>query len=152
MSDYLRRLRHKVGHELLLLPAVTVLVVDEEKRVLLARHHNFGHWVAPGGMIEPSETPEQAVFREAKEEIGCEVTIKQLLGVFGGPEFVVNYENGDQVNYVMAVYQVDLVAGTLKPDGEEILELRYFTYQETKQLLTGRWLPVVLQHVFNPLN
>ncbi len=92
MSDYLRRLRHKVGHELLVILAVTVLVFDEQKRLLQARHHNFGTWVAPGGMIEPGETPEQAVFRDAKEEIGCEVTIKQLVGVFGGPEFMVNYE------------------------------------------------------------
>ena len=38
MSSYLRRLREKIGHDLLVLPSVTVLLFDADRRVLLARH------------------------------------------------------------------------------------------------------------------
>jgi hypothetical protein len=45
ISDYFRGLRAKVGHDLLILPSVTVLLFDDERRVLLVRHSNEGLWV-----------------------------------------------------------------------------------------------------------
>lgn len=44
-------------------------------------------------------------------------------------------KNGDQVNYVMAVYQVAIVADTLKPDGDQILELGYFLFRKQNDYL-----------------
>lgn len=76
MSPYLKRIRSLVGNELLLLPSVTVLVFDDEGRVLLARHSGTGRWVAPGGMVEPDECPSQAALRETREETGCEVELQ----------------------------------------------------------------------------
>jgi len=56
ISPYIKNIREKIGHELLLLPSVTILCFDENNRVLLAKHSNNQVWVAPGGMIEPDET------------------------------------------------------------------------------------------------
>lgn len=41
-----------------------------ERRYLLLRHCNGGHWGFPKGRIEPGEGEEQAALREAKEETG----------------------------------------------------------------------------------
>lgn len=101
-SQYIRRTKEKIGHELLL-PSVTILLFNESDRLLLVRHSNRGVWVAPGGMIEPDEAPLDAAHREMKEETGCEVELLRVLGVYGGPEFRVTYENGDEVGYVMTV-------------------------------------------------
>jgi len=70
ISDYLRGLRVKVGHALLLVPSVTAVIYDGQGRVLLARHAEGGVWVAPGGSVKPNESPSDAVVRETWEETG----------------------------------------------------------------------------------
>jgi hypothetical protein len=64
------RLRAAVGHDLLLLPAVSVLPVDQAGRLLLVRHagHDDG-WAVLGGAVEPGESPAQAAVRETREDI-----------------------------------------------------------------------------------
>jgi NADH pyrophosphatase NudC (nudix superfamily) len=74
ISAHIARLRAAVGHDLLLVPSVTVLPFDEAGRVLLVRHigHHDG-WGVVGGAIEIGESPAQAAVREAGEEIGAEL-------------------------------------------------------------------------------
>jgi 8-oxo-dGTP diphosphatase len=38
-----------------------------------------GRWELPGGKVEPGETPEAALLREVREELGCEIAISQWL-------------------------------------------------------------------------
>jgi 8-oxo-dGTP pyrophosphatase MutT (NUDIX family) len=149
-SDYVRRLRASVGNELLLLPSVTILVFDQHGRVLLLRHSAHGLWVASGGMIEPGERPDAAALREMKEETGLSVELTDLLGVYGGGhEFHVRYPNGDEVAYVMTVYLARAAGGVLEPDGDEVLEARFFSAEEASQLETAPWLPIVLKDAFD---
>ena len=55
---------------------VAAALIDRDGRVLLAqRRQNAvlgGLWEFPGGKVEPGETPEDALIRELKEEIGIE--------------------------------------------------------------------------------
>jgi 8-oxo-dGTP diphosphatase len=65
------------GSKPLLLVAACALV-DVDGRVLLARRPEgkkmAGLWEFPGGKLNPGETPEIALIRELKEEIGIDVT------------------------------------------------------------------------------
>lgn len=70
MSEHVRRLREKVGGELLLLPSVTTLVVDDDGRLLLVRDADSGFWSVIGGAVEIDEAPEDAAVREVEEETG----------------------------------------------------------------------------------
>lgn len=53
-----------------------VALIDAEGRVLLAERPEgkslAGMWEFPGGKIEPGETPEVALIRELKEELGID--------------------------------------------------------------------------------
>ena len=53
-----------------------VALIDREGRVLLAQRPEgkslAGLWEFPGGKVEPFETPEAALIRELKEEIGID--------------------------------------------------------------------------------
>ena len=53
-----------------------VALIDKEGRVLLAQRPEgkslAGLWEFPGGKVEPGETPEAALIRELKEELGID--------------------------------------------------------------------------------
>src|SRR5262249_8673477 len=104
MSTYWKRVRDRVGHDLLLIPSVTAIVHDEQQRILLVRHAEGQVWVTPGGGMEPHESPADAVVRETWEETGLLVEPTHVVGVYGGPEFQVDYANGDQASYLMIVF------------------------------------------------
>lgn len=53
---------------------VGAFIVFEDK-VLLVNHPRYDMWLCPGGHIELDEDPEEALFREIKEETGLEVEI-----------------------------------------------------------------------------
>jgi 8-oxo-dGTP pyrophosphatase MutT (NUDIX family) len=144
MSEYMRGLRAKVGHQLLELPSVSVVVRDEEERVLLVRHAETGDWVTPGGALEPSEPPADAAVRETWEETGLHVRLNRLAGVYGGPEYVVRYRNGDANSYAMIVFEGEVIGGVAEPDGSETLEVGFFSLDEIESLATPAWMSEVL--------
>lgn len=61
---------------------VAAALIDADGRVLLARrpaHKELGGlWEFPGGKVHEGETPEAALIRELKEELGIDVPVKCL--------------------------------------------------------------------------
>ena len=144
MSDYIRSLRARIGTDVLELPTASVIVRDDRDHVLLVRHVEGNLWTTPGGLIEPYETPADAAVRETFEETGLHVHLTRIVGVFGGPDCAVTYANGDRIAWVCTTFAATCLGGTLKPDGQEILEARYFPRAEIGRL---RCKPHVAQFV-----
>ena len=126
MSDYIRGLRTMIGTTVLEVPTVSVMTFDAQTRVLLVRHAEGNDWTTPGGMIEPYEIPSDAAVREMWEETGLFVRLTRIVGVFGGPVCATEYGNGDRLAWVSTLFAAEAVGGTLRPDGVETLEARYF--------------------------
>ncbi|MET7848232.1 (deoxy)nucleoside triphosphate pyrophosphohydrolase [Streptomyces avermitilis] len=75
-----------------------------------------GRWELPGGKVEPDETPEHALVRELREE----------LGVTAEPGRRVPGEWSLKPGYVLRVWTARLLAGTPEPL-EDHDELRWLT-------------------------
>lgn len=98
-------------------PAVIALVRKGD-RILLQRntHYRLPHWSLVAGFIEPAETFEQAVAREAMEEAGIEVENIRYFASQMWP-FPSN---------IMVGFTADWKGGELRPDGEEVVESGWF--------------------------
>src|SRR5512136_3126238 len=59
--------------------AAIVLLQDDKIALIERQRANLHYFTFPGGHVEPGETPEQAAVREAREELGLEVSIRRLL-------------------------------------------------------------------------
>ncbi|GAC1483236.1 MAG: NUDIX domain-containing protein [Candidatus Dormibacteria bacterium] len=134
MSAYVRRLRDRIGTDLLLLPSVSVLVRDQRGRILMVRGVDSGSWGVIGGGMEIDERPEDAAIRETEEETGLRVTVTGPLRALGGPKFRVTYPNGDETAYVSVLYEGRVVGGTERPDGNEAAQVGWFAQDDLSKL------------------
>ena len=148
MSPYLTALRAKIGHDLLTLTAAAILVFDKQERLLLAEDADTGLWTLPGGAVDPDELPADAAVRECWEETGLLVKPNKLIGVFGGPEFHITYPHGDVVYVTAVAFEARVIAGSPRPDGEEIRSLRYFTRDECESIALSPSSRVIAERAF----
>jgi 8-oxo-dGTP diphosphatase len=100
MSDTADLMREQVDTDVIPLVAVAILrdgkvLVVEEKA---EPYH--GQWVIPQGYIRNNETTVEAARREVREELGIEVEIVGLVGVYD--DFV--KEKGRTVHFVIICY------------------------------------------------
>lgn len=147
MSPYVRSIRDDIGHKLLLLPTVAVLPRDEGGRILLVRQVDTGQWGTIGGSIEPDEAPEDAAVREAQEEAGVHVRLIGLLSVTGGPEYRIEYPNGDEVACVSIVFEAVVIDGRPHPDHDETSEVGWFAPSAFDDIDINRFNRSLLAHV-----
>ncbi|MGH7898040.1 MAG: NUDIX domain-containing protein [Candidatus Binatia bacterium] len=149
MSTHVRRLRAALGSELLVLPSVTGIVYDERDRILLVRQSESQRWSAPGGSIDPDETPADAVVREVWEETGLYVEPVRILGVYGGPFCLVTYPNGDRTTYVMTIFECEVRGGTLRGTSDETTAAAFVGASELSSYTTSPWVPHVLPGLYD---
>jgi len=149
ISDHLKQIRSLVGTRLLCLPSVTGILRNEEGHVLLVRNTGSTEWTTPGGMIEPDERPGESVVRELKEELGVDVAIVRLLGVFSGPEYRMLYPNGDEVVYTTSVFECRLLDGEPNPDYDELEDCQFVSADAFAQLETPAWVKDLFAHINN---
>ena len=152
ISPYMAALRAKVGHDLLTATAACVSVFDQDGRILLVQLAEMGSWALPGGALDPNELPAHAASRECWEETGLFVEPTRLIGVFGGPEFLIKYPNGDLVYYTTIAFEAHKIFGGLRADGAETVDVRYFTRDECADLTMSPAQRIILAQAFTGSN
>ena len=78
-----------------IVPAVSVVVPDDQSRILLIRRTDNNYWSIPGGGMEPGESVRQAASREVAEETGINCEVTGLIGIYSNPGHVAAYDDGE---------------------------------------------------------
>jgi len=98
---------------------VVAALVRDGARVLMSRRRADqpmpGLWEFPGGKVEPGESPTEALIREVREELGCDVEVGRIHEVVfhAYPEF----------DLYMLVYPATISRGT--PAAIEVAEIAW---------------------------
>jgi 8-oxo-dGTP pyrophosphatase MutT (NUDIX family) len=93
--------------------AARAIVFDDDGLVALLHATKNHYYKLPGGGIEAGETNEEALKRECKEEIGCDIEIVSELG------FTVEYRKKYNLNQTSYCYIVKLVGEKGVPNLEQ---------------------------------
>ena len=136
MTEYMKFLRSYVGHQPVLQCGASVIVVNENKEVLLQLRADNNCWGYAGGAVEPGERVEDAAKRELFEETGLIAEELRLFSVFSGPELHYVYPNGDEVHNIDIVYICDQYSGALRCGQNEVKELRFFSCNQLPNQLS----------------
>lgn len=103
---------------------------DKKQIFATARGHGEfkGQWEFPGGKVEVSETPQQALVREIKEELETEIKVGDLIGTieYDYPIFHLS----------MDCFWCEVIEGELK-----LLEAESSKWLTKDRLYNVQWLP-----------
>jgi len=117
--------------------AVIVLVTDDDDRILLGNNAMWesNRYSLLAGYVDPGESLEAAVEREVFEESGLRIDRAQYVGSQPWP-----FPASLMVGFVARV-RSDAQATDVRPDGEEILSLRWFSRKDLRASLDEIVLP-----------
>ena len=105
---------------------------ETDKKEIFATQRGYGDWKGwweiPGGKIEESETPEQCIVREIREELATEVKAEKIVGV-------VDYDY-PTFHLTMHCILCTIVSGELK-----LLEHENARWLSLETLRSVKWLP-----------
>lgn len=116
--------------------AADVLLRDPSGRVLLVNPTYKPGWDLPGGMAEANESPECAVKRELREELGMDIEVHGLLVV----DWVAPHGPwDDQIAFVFDGGTLGVVdIEELRPHDEELSEARFVALPKARELVGAR--------------
>lgn len=142
MNEYIKTIRRKIGHDMLMIAGAGV-VVHKDGMILLQKRRDNGFWGIHGGAVEVGETVEAAARRELLEETGLTAGNMEFLGVFSGKDMLYTYPNGDQVSIVSIAYTCRDFSGKLMADGEETAGFGWFDAKSLPMELNPADRPVL---------
>ena len=108
--------------------SAAVRIVKEGKLLLVQRGIEpwKNAWYMPAGYLEVDEDPRECAKREALEETGFEVSVRDLLGVY-------TYEDDPRGNGIVLLYWGEITGGEIRPN-REMLQVQFFSPVELKDL------------------
>ena len=107
---------------------VNIAIIDQG-RVLLTQREDFEVWCLPGGQVDDGECITQAAIRETKEEVGLEVELVRLVGLYDlNPATVIGSNQ-------IAVFTARPIGGELTLQANEVLDAGYFAADRLPSLL-----------------
>ncbi|MGW2515703.1 NUDIX hydrolase [Streptomyces sp. NPDC001617] len=130
--DFIRDLRSSIGHQLLWLPGVSAVVLDDEGRVLLGQRADNHKWALISGIPDPGEQPAAAIVREVEEETGVRVAVERLVAVRSGRQ--VTYPNDDVCQFMDLCFRCHVLGGEARVNDDESLAVGWFSLDDLPEM------------------
>ncbi|QIY69301.1 NUDIX domain-containing protein [Streptomyces sp. RLB1-33] len=130
--DFIRTIRASAGHQLLWLPGVSAIVLDDEGRVLLGRRTDTRKWSIIGGIPDPGEQPAACAVREVFEETNVHCVVERVVLVQALER--VTYENGDTCQFMDTTFRCRAVGGEARVNDDESLDVGWFAVDALPEL------------------
>ncbi|MEH7885681.1 NUDIX hydrolase [Bacillus sp. JJ1609] len=109
--------------------AYALIYLEDEKKILMVNNVGSG-WSLPGGAVEPGETLEQAVVREANEETGL---ILEAVNIVAINEM---FQEDKGVHAVFFTFNTKIIGGDIAiNDAAEISEIKWVDLQTANALM-----------------
>lgn len=134
--SYIMDIRRQIGHMPLILSGATVLIFNSNNELLFNLRSDTNDWGIPGGAKELYESLEECAVREVKEETNLDINDLELITILSGKEYYYKYPNDDEVDTVIALYQVNDYRGNLRINDNESYKLQFFSLDNLPQLET----------------
>jgi ADP-ribose pyrophosphatase YjhB (NUDIX family) len=96
-----------------LVPAASVVVVDDDGRILLHRRTDNNRWALPGGVMELGESIADCARREVLEETALTVELLGIIGIYSDPSHVFAYDDGEVRQEFSICFLAGPTGGTL---------------------------------------
>jgi 8-oxo-dGTP diphosphatase len=114
-----------------ILPAVAVIIFNENGEILLQRRKDVNQWCILSGHVEFGETITNAALREIREETGANAHIVRFIGLYSSPASQTYHYQERSVQYVTAYFEARFTE-TVDLDfvNNETSELKFFSRQE----------------------
>ncbi|MFC9428361.1 NUDIX hydrolase [Streptomyces sp. NPDC056987] len=116
-----------------LVPAASVVVVDDTGRVLLQRRVDNGMWALPGGAMHIGESLPDCVVRETREETGIDIEVIGIVGTYTNPHHVFAYDDGEVRQEFSVCFLGRPVSGRLATS-EESTDVRWVKSEDVDAL------------------
>lgn len=144
---YIKELRKLVGSRPLIMVGACVILVNEDKEILLQLRNDNNCWGLAGGSMEIGETLEQAAKRELYEESGLIANKLTLFNVYSGENFYYKYPHGDEVYNVVSAYICSDYDGVWRQDENEVRGLRFFKHNEIPENISPPDFPILIDYI-----
>lgn len=130
--DYVTYIRSLVGHNKIIMTAGACIVVNEKQECLLQLRGDDHYWGLPGGIMELNETPKETAIREVFEETGYHIEITDYVGDYHNMNKT--WPGGDVAHIICFVYVGHIKSGEMVIDGDETLDLKWFSYDQLPEI------------------
>lgn len=138
MEDFIKKVRKVIGHEPMLLPHAVVILFNEQNEILIEVRADDGYLDFPGGTVDMNEEVIMTAKRELFEETGLIAVELEPFNIYSGEITRYQYTSGDITYGVDVVYICKKYHGELKPQQEEVKELRFMKLSDIKGKLSPR--------------
>ena len=125
--DYFTKIHQLAGKEQIILSGAVGAVVKDGKILLVQRHNLSRPWGPPGGVQELGETIQETAHREVLEEVGLNLQVRDLIGVYSSSQWDIEIPDGGRIQQLTLFFLMEGKIDEITIQESEVADWGFFT-------------------------